>query len=90
MAAVSYKEKKAKLMADLIQAKETGLKLVVFVIGNNCCLECDKIDAMRFHMDDVFEYQPLPYKKCVRVSGCACCYGFEPQRDKNGRLIKNK
>ena len=75
---------------DINQAKNSELLLEVFLITTGCCKECDKLTGKRMPLKDAIKYKPLPYSKCIRETGCICCYGFESVRDENGRLIRNK
>ncbi len=71
-------------------AKATGLKLTAFIIGTQCCAECDKINEKRIQMEELLKAPILPYSKCTRKPFCICCYGFEPMRDEKGVLIEKK
>lgn len=78
----------ANLQRDIEQAKKLGLKLNVFIIGNKCCAECDKINETKMPFENVLANPILPYIKCSRNPFCICCYGFEPLRDENNILIE--
>jgi hypothetical protein len=80
----------ANLKRDIEQAKNSGLKLNATIIGSKCCSECDKIDGSKFPFEQILQKPILPYHKCLRKPFCICCYGFEPLRDENQKLIETK
>jgi hypothetical protein len=88
MANYTLAEHLKNLEQSIEQAKITGLKLNVVLIASKCCSECDKINEQKIPFEEVLKNPAFPYKNCIRKPFCFCCYGFEPVRDGNGRLIR--
>lgn len=78
------------LKRNIDQAKDSGLKLNVFIIGTKCCSECDKVNGLTFPFEELLQKPFLPFDKCLRKPFCICCYGFQALRDENGTLIEKQ
>jgi hypothetical protein len=67
---------------------QTDLICKVTVIGN-CKYSMAKRDK-EYSINKALETPPIDTSKCKREYGCVCCYGFVPQRNKSGNLLKRK
>ena len=66
---------------------ETSLILKIEIISGYCCPYCNELNGKVFSYKEVMENKYLGSQKCTNELGCNCTYAFQPQRDKNGRLI---
>jgi hypothetical protein len=73
---------------DLNKAALSNFKMHAFFITNGCCPECEKLNGAKMSIEKALNQQPLPLAECTRKTGCVCRYGFEAERDNQGRLIK--
>lgn len=67
-----------------------GYKINVEIICGNRCNQAKEIDGKIFPLEDMLKETLLPYKKCKRIGGCNCLYGYHMVMDENDKAIDYK